>query len=143
MSKSDRPLSICFIISVQGAAPFPHILTFLTAKHQKTSHSQDRRRPPPFSPSSPSPLPASSPPPFSPSSSSSHHHYHVSNGRLEQALRSVVWMQQESYRPDVVTAAIFVLAWKGDSCFCCQEPVLAYRESFAMRLSITEKPPVW
>uniref|UniRef100_A0A6N2MBS2 Uncharacterized protein n=1 Tax=Salix viminalis TaxID=40686 RepID=A0A6N2MBS2_SALVM len=68
---------------------------------------------------------------------------HVSNGRLEQALRSVVWMQQESYRPDVVTAAIFVLAWKGDSCFCCQEPVLAYRESFAMRLSITEKPPVW
>ncbi|KAG5233124.1 pentatricopeptide repeat-containing family protein [Salix suchowensis] len=64
---------------------------------------------------------------------------YVSNGRLEQALRSAVWMQQERSRPDVVKAAI-VISWKGDSCFCCQEPVLAYRKSFAMRLSITEKP---
>ncbi|KAH7568318.1 hypothetical protein JRO89_XS07G0275300 [Xanthoceras sorbifolium] len=30
---------------------------------------------------------------------------YVSNGRLEQALRSVVWMQQEGSRPDVVTIA--------------------------------------
>ncbi|KAJ6696902.1 hypothetical protein OIU85_003278 [Salix viminalis] len=30
---------------------------------------------------------------------------YVSNGRLDQALRSVVWMQQEGYRPDVVTVA--------------------------------------
>lgn len=30
---------------------------------------------------------------------------YISNGRLEQALRSVVWMQQEGCRPDVVTIA--------------------------------------
>lgn len=30
---------------------------------------------------------------------------YVSNGRLDQALRSVVWMQQEGFRPDVVTVA--------------------------------------
>ncbi|KAK3229776.1 hypothetical protein Dsin_001657 [Dipteronia sinensis] len=30
---------------------------------------------------------------------------YVSNGRLEQALRSIVWMQQEGLRPDVVTIA--------------------------------------
>ncbi|KAL3574156.1 hypothetical protein D5086_024769 [Populus alba] len=48
---------------------------------------------------------------------------YVSNGRLEQALRSVVWMQQESYRPDVVTVATVIPvcakfhseAWKGDT----------------------------
>ena len=58
---------------------------------------------------------------------------YVSNGRLEQALRSVVWMQQERYRPDVVTVATVIPvcakfhseAWKGDTCFCCQAPVLA------------------
>ncbi|KAA8528017.1 hypothetical protein F0562_035114 [Nyssa sinensis] len=30
---------------------------------------------------------------------------YVSNGRLEQALRSVIWMQQEGFKPDVVTVA--------------------------------------
>lgn len=30
---------------------------------------------------------------------------YISNGRLDQALRSIVWMQQEGYRPDVVTIA--------------------------------------
>ncbi|XP_007032385.2 PREDICTED: pentatricopeptide repeat-containing protein At1g71460, chloroplastic [Theobroma cacao] len=30
---------------------------------------------------------------------------YVSNGRLNQALRSVVWMQQEGFKPDVVTVA--------------------------------------
>ncbi|KAI8003758.1 Pentatricopeptide repeat-containing protein [Camellia lanceoleosa] len=30
---------------------------------------------------------------------------YVSNGRLEQALRSIVWMQQEGFKPDVVTIA--------------------------------------
>ncbi|XP_042493471.1 pentatricopeptide repeat-containing protein At1g71460, chloroplastic [Macadamia integrifolia] len=30
---------------------------------------------------------------------------YVSNGRLEQALRSIVWMQQEGVKPDVVTIA--------------------------------------
>ncbi|XVE60707.1 hypothetical protein DITRI_Ditri05aG0149700 [Diplodiscus trichospermus] len=30
---------------------------------------------------------------------------YVSNGRLDQALRSVVWMQQEGFKPDVVTVA--------------------------------------
>ncbi|XP_031261771.1 pentatricopeptide repeat-containing protein At1g71460, chloroplastic-like [Pistacia vera] len=30
---------------------------------------------------------------------------YISNGRLEQALRSIVWMQQEGFRPDVVTVA--------------------------------------
>ncbi|XP_057503827.1 pentatricopeptide repeat-containing protein At1g71460, chloroplastic-like [Actinidia eriantha] len=30
---------------------------------------------------------------------------YVSNGRLEQALRSIVWMQQEGFKPDVVTVA--------------------------------------
>ncbi|CAI0556466.1 unnamed protein product [Linum tenue] len=30
---------------------------------------------------------------------------YVSNGRFEQALRSVVWMQQEGFKPDVVTVA--------------------------------------
>ncbi|XP_010536672.1 PREDICTED: pentatricopeptide repeat-containing protein At1g71460, chloroplastic [Tarenaya hassleriana] len=30
---------------------------------------------------------------------------YASNGRLDQALRSVVWMQQEGFRPDVVTIA--------------------------------------
>ncbi|KAK2658747.1 hypothetical protein Ddye_005280 [Dipteronia dyeriana] len=30
---------------------------------------------------------------------------YVSNGRLEQALRSIVWMQQEGLKPDVVTIA--------------------------------------
>ncbi|MBA0837354.1 hypothetical protein Goarm_009519 [Gossypium armourianum] len=30
---------------------------------------------------------------------------YISNGRLEQALRSVVWMQQEGFKPDVVTVA--------------------------------------
>lgn len=29
----------------------------------------------------------------------------ASNGRLEQALRSIVWMQQEGFKPDVVTVA--------------------------------------
>lgn len=33
---------------------------------------------------------------------------YVSNGRLEQALRSIVWMQQEGFRPDVVTVATVV-----------------------------------
>lgn len=33
---------------------------------------------------------------------------YVSNGRLEQALRSVVWMQQEGFRPDVVTVATVI-----------------------------------
>uniref|UniRef100_A0A6N2N2D7 Pentacotripeptide-repeat region of PRORP domain-containing protein n=1 Tax=Salix viminalis TaxID=40686 RepID=A0A6N2N2D7_SALVM len=33
---------------------------------------------------------------------------YVSNGRLDQALRSVVWMQQEGYRPDVVTVATVI-----------------------------------
>ncbi|KAF5741932.1 pentatricopeptide repeat-containing family protein [Tripterygium wilfordii] len=33
---------------------------------------------------------------------------YVSNGRLEQALRSIVWMQQERFRPDVVTVATVV-----------------------------------
>ncbi|CAN0888045.1 Pentatricopeptide repeat-containing protein At1g71460, chloroplastic [Linum grandiflorum] len=28
---------------------------------------------------------------------------YVSNGRFEQALRSIVWMQQEGFRPDVIT----------------------------------------
>ncbi|KAM7258790.1 hypothetical protein ACFE04_014531 [Oxalis oulophora] len=30
---------------------------------------------------------------------------YISNGRLDQALRSIVWMQQEGFRPDVVTVA--------------------------------------
>ncbi|KAI4354673.1 hypothetical protein L6164_003520 [Bauhinia variegata] len=30
---------------------------------------------------------------------------YANNGRLEQALRSIVWMQQEGFRPDVVTIA--------------------------------------
>ncbi|KAM7498263.1 hypothetical protein LguiA_022677 [Lonicera macranthoides] len=30
---------------------------------------------------------------------------YASNGRLEQALRSIVWMQQEGFKPDVVTIA--------------------------------------
>ncbi|CAI9089428.1 OLC1v1024000C2 [Oldenlandia corymbosa var. corymbosa] len=30
---------------------------------------------------------------------------YVSNGRLDQALRSIIWMQQEGFRPDVVTIA--------------------------------------
>ncbi|GMY07906.1 pentatricopeptide repeat-containing protein At1g71460, chloroplastic [Fagus crenata] len=30
---------------------------------------------------------------------------YASNGRLEQAVRSIVWMQQEGFRPDVVTIA--------------------------------------
>lgn len=30
---------------------------------------------------------------------------YVSNGRLDQALRSIAWMQQEGFRPDVVTVA--------------------------------------
>ncbi|KAK9270042.1 hypothetical protein L1049_025615 [Liquidambar formosana] len=30
---------------------------------------------------------------------------YASNGRLEQALRSIVWMQQEGFKPDVVTVA--------------------------------------
>ncbi|KAF8404285.1 hypothetical protein HHK36_009167 [Tetracentron sinense] len=30
---------------------------------------------------------------------------YVSNGRLEQALRSIVWMQQEGVKPDIVTVA--------------------------------------
>lgn len=30
---------------------------------------------------------------------------YASNGRLEQALRSTIWMQQEGFRPDVVTVA--------------------------------------
>ena len=33
---------------------------------------------------------------------------YVSNGRPEQALRSIVWMQQEGSRPDVVTVATIV-----------------------------------
>ncbi|KDP45625.1 hypothetical protein JCGZ_17232 [Jatropha curcas] len=33
---------------------------------------------------------------------------YASNGRLEQALRSVSWMQQEGFRPDVVTVATIV-----------------------------------
>ncbi|PON99747.1 Pentatricopeptide repeat [Trema orientale] len=33
---------------------------------------------------------------------------YVANGRLEQALRSIVWMQQEGSRPDVVTVATIV-----------------------------------
>lgn len=30
---------------------------------------------------------------------------YASNGRLEQALRSIVWMQQEGFKPDIVTIA--------------------------------------
>ncbi|KAK8692061.1 hypothetical protein V6N13_075543 [Hibiscus sabdariffa] len=30
---------------------------------------------------------------------------YISNGRLDQALRSVLWMQQEGFKPDVVTVA--------------------------------------
>lgn len=30
---------------------------------------------------------------------------YVTNGRLEQAVRSIVWMQQEGFKPDVVTVA--------------------------------------
>lgn len=30
---------------------------------------------------------------------------YASNGRLEQAMRSIIWMQQEGFRPDVVTVA--------------------------------------
>ncbi|KAL8061252.1 hypothetical protein ABFX02_02G075300 [Erythranthe guttata] len=30
---------------------------------------------------------------------------YVANGRLEQALRSIVWMQQEGFKPDIVTVA--------------------------------------
>ncbi|KAL3509659.1 hypothetical protein ACH5RR_029060 [Cinchona calisaya] len=30
---------------------------------------------------------------------------YVSNGRLEQALRAIMWMQEEGFRPDVVTVA--------------------------------------
>ncbi|KAG6422499.1 hypothetical protein SASPL_119072 [Salvia splendens] len=30
---------------------------------------------------------------------------YVANGRLEQALRSVIWMQQEGFKPDLVTIA--------------------------------------
>ncbi|GAA0157225.1 hypothetical protein LIER_38418 [Lithospermum erythrorhizon] len=30
---------------------------------------------------------------------------YVANGRLEQALRSIIWMQQEGFKPDVVTLA--------------------------------------
>lgn len=33
---------------------------------------------------------------------------YVSNGRLEQALRSIAWMQQEGVRPDVVTVATVI-----------------------------------
>ncbi|KAK6937974.1 Pentatricopeptide repeat [Dillenia turbinata] len=33
---------------------------------------------------------------------------YVSNGRLDQALRSIVWMQQEGFRPDVVTVATVI-----------------------------------
>lgn len=33
---------------------------------------------------------------------------YVSNGRLEQALRSIAWMQQEGFRPDVVTVATVI-----------------------------------
>lgn len=33
---------------------------------------------------------------------------YISNGRLEQALRSIVWMQQEGFRPDVVTVATVI-----------------------------------
>lgn len=33
---------------------------------------------------------------------------YVSNGRLEQAIRSIVWMQQEGFKPDVVTVATVV-----------------------------------
>ncbi|WCJ34584.1 Pentatricopeptide repeat (PPR-like) superfamily protein [Euphorbia peplus] len=33
---------------------------------------------------------------------------YASNGRLEQALRSVAWMQQEGFKPDVVTVATVV-----------------------------------
>ncbi|EXC35649.1 hypothetical protein L484_001633 [Morus notabilis] len=33
---------------------------------------------------------------------------YVANGRLEQALRSIIWMQQEGIRPDVVTVATVV-----------------------------------
>ncbi|KAI3445577.1 hypothetical protein Pfo_002242 [Paulownia fortunei] len=30
---------------------------------------------------------------------------YVANGRLEQALRSIIWMQQEGFKPDIVTVA--------------------------------------
>ncbi|KAL6983208.1 Pentatricopeptide repeat-containing protein, chloroplastic [Sarracenia purpurea var. burkii] len=30
---------------------------------------------------------------------------YISNGRLEQALRSIIWMQQEGFKPDIVTVA--------------------------------------
>lgn len=33
---------------------------------------------------------------------------YVSNGRLDQALRSIAWMQQEGFRPDVVTVATVI-----------------------------------
>uniref|UniRef100_A0A2P2Q621 Pentatricopeptide repeat-containing family protein n=1 Tax=Rhizophora mucronata TaxID=61149 RepID=A0A2P2Q621_RHIMU len=33
---------------------------------------------------------------------------YISNGRLEQALRSLIWMQQEGIRPDVVTIATVI-----------------------------------
>lgn len=33
---------------------------------------------------------------------------YISNGRLEQALRSIIWMQQEGVRPDVVTVATVI-----------------------------------
>lgn len=33
---------------------------------------------------------------------------YISNGRLDQALRSIVWMQQEGFRPDVVTIATII-----------------------------------
>uniref|UniRef100_A0A5B7C1H3 Pentatricopeptide repeat-containing protein n=1 Tax=Davidia involucrata TaxID=16924 RepID=A0A5B7C1H3_DAVIN len=34
---------------------------------------------------------------------------YASNGRLEQALRSIIWMQQEGFKPDVVTVATVLL----------------------------------
>lgn len=33
---------------------------------------------------------------------------YVANGRLEQALRSIIWMQQEGFKPDLVTIATVV-----------------------------------
>ncbi|GKF13367.1 pentatricopeptide repeat-containing protein [Tanacetum coccineum] len=34
---------------------------------------------------------------------------YAANGRLEQALRSIVWMQQERFKPDVVTINTIIL----------------------------------
>ncbi|EEF34348.1 pentatricopeptide repeat-containing protein, putative [Ricinus communis] len=58
---------------------------------------------------------------------------YVSNGRPEQALRSVAWMQQEGFRPDVSLCYCHSSlcrvegfeAWEGNSCLCCQEFVLS------------------